>query len=124
MKIAINVVLVLIVLFVACTGIALAEEEKANPTLEEKMAELLEYYNAQEEAKKQVQFTSGEDVKDLDALNNRPNVIEARGKMPIADTEQKREVLFEKYYQIGENTRSEIVDKYFYPDGPSDFKRF
>ncbi|WP_406660896.1 hypothetical protein V7O66_13815 [Methanolobus sp. ZRKC3] len=100
----------------ASIGIVTAVDNNSSE-FDQKFDELMEMYEAREQAKKEVIFTSGIDVNELGEVKNNPNIIEARGKMLIVDTEIKREVLFDRYQQIGENTRDEIIEKYASLDG-------
>ena len=113
----IYIAILMTVLFLIFTGTALAFEEKANITSEEKIEQMIKFIEEQEKAKSRIKFVSGQDVKDSGSVKSNPNVIEARGKMPTIDTELKKQVLFERYYDIGDAIGNEIT-KYSYPDGP------
>ena len=118
LEINIKAISMMLIVFLVCAGIVSAEEEKTSLTFENKMTEILDYCNALEETKKHVKIIAVEDAADLYTAENTPGFILARGKMPIVDTDLKRQVLFEKYQQIGENTKEEIINKYGYPNGP------
>ncbi|WP_406661755.1 hypothetical protein V7O66_04345 [Methanolobus sp. ZRKC3] len=75
-------------------------------------------YDEWEQAKKEVVFTSGIDVNELGEVKNNPNIMEARGIVPIIETEIEREALSERLGQTVQNSKGEIIEKYAHPKGP------
>ncbi len=90
-------------------------------TSEEKVADFI----AQQEAARKATFNPGMNVENLSVVKNNPDVIEARGKIPVADTkipitytQIMRQEIFDRFYQILKNSNDEIMEKYFHPNGP------
>ncbi|WP_319506142.1 hypothetical protein [uncultured Methanolobus sp.] len=108
----------------ASIGIVTAEENNSSDselTNEEKMTQFL----AEQEAVRKATFTPGIDVENLTVVKNSPYVIEARGNVPIANTEIPityteliRREQDDRFYLINQNSQAEIIERYAHPNGP------
>jgi hypothetical protein len=65
-----------------------------------------------------MEFNETVDMKSLDITRTHPGVFEVRGKVPVTNSDLEREALSERYQQILENTKEEIINKYLSPNGP------
>jgi hypothetical protein len=101
----------------ANVGIVTAVDNN-NSDSNETFDKLMDMYIAREESKQQMEFNETLDINSLDITRTHPDVFEVRGKVPVTNSDLEREALSERYQQILENTKEEIINKYLSPNGP------